>query len=80
MMQLTVKYFALYREVVGAATQQVTSAAQTPEALFGEVAQRHEGLQRFAATRVAINDELADWQQPLRDGDVVLFFPPVAGG
>jgi molybdopterin converting factor small subunit len=30
--------------------------------------------------KVAINDELADWNVTLTAGDEVLFFPPVAGG
>ncbi len=30
--------------------------------------------------RVAVNAEFGDWQQPLADGDAVVFIPPVAGG
>jgi molybdopterin converting factor small subunit len=30
--------------------------------------------------RVAVNDEFADWSQPLAAGDRVVFIPPVAGG
>jgi molybdopterin converting factor small subunit len=29
---------------------------------------------------VAINAEFRDWQSPLKDGDSVVFIPPVAGG
>jgi len=29
---------------------------------------------------VAVNDQMADWESPIADGDEVLFFPPVAGG
>ena len=28
----------------------------------------------------AINDEFADWNADLSDGDAVVFIPPVAGG
>lgn len=80
MKQLTVRYFALYREVCGTAEETVTSQAATPAELFAQVAASHSGLERFAAARVAVNDTLADWEQNLNDGDVVLFFPPVAGG
>ena len=27
-----------------------------------------------------VNDEFGDWSQPLKDGDTVVFLPPVAGG
>ena len=30
--------------------------------------------------KVAIDDELADWNVTLKAGNEVLFFPPVAGG
>ena len=30
--------------------------------------------------QVAINEVMADWETPVGDGDVVLLFPPVAGG
>jgi molybdopterin synthase catalytic subunit len=32
------------------------------------------------ALRVAVNESYASWEAPLRDGDVVAFIPPVAGG
>ncbi len=31
-------------------------------------------------TRVAVNGEYADWDTELRNGDEVVFFPPVSGG
>jgi molybdopterin converting factor small subunit len=29
---------------------------------------------------VAVNAEFAEWSTPLREGDAVVFLPPVAGG
>lgn len=78
--QLTVRWFAFYREVCGTPQQSVRSGAATPLALFDEMTRQHPGLERFAAARVAVNDALVDWETPLADGDEVLFFPPVAGG
>lgn len=79
-MQLDVHYFAAFREATGRDSEQVDTAAKTPEALFDECAARHPSLQRYAASLVAVNDEMATWDATLRDGDRVLFFPPVAGG
>jgi len=78
--QLTVRYFAAFREAAGIDTETVDSAAATPAALFAESQSRHAGLQRYAASLVAVNDRMADWDSLLADGDEVLFFPPVAGG
>lgn len=78
--QITVQYFALFRERVGRSEETVSSDAVTAGDLFAECQQRHAGLESFAASKVAINDQLLDWSSPIADGDAVLFFPPVAGG
>jgi len=80
MKRIAVKWFAAYRDATGTAAEPVETAAATPADLFGEMVARHHGLTSFAGALVAINDEMADWQSPLADGDEVLFFPPVAGG
>jgi len=48
--------------------------------LFEEMKTRHPALASARGAKVAINDELADWNSTLKDGDKILFFPPVAGG
>ena len=80
MMKLRIRYFAAYREAVGTDEETVETSAHTADALFSECIARHEGLKSNDAALVAINDEMADWQTPLNEGDDVLFFPPVAGG
>jgi len=79
-MKIHVRYFAAFREAAGMAEEPLETQAATPAALFRECAARHSGLQAYSASLVAINDEMAHWEQPLADGDEVLFFPPVAGG
>lgn len=79
-MDITVRYFAAFREAAGLAEEQVDTTAGTPAALFAECAARHPGLERFTASLVAVNDSMAGWETELADGDKVLFFPPVAGG
>ena len=79
-MKIEVRYFAAFREAVGFESESVETQAETAAALFAECTARHPSLQTYASSLVAINEEMSDWEQPLADGDEVLFFPPVAGG
>ena len=78
--QVTARYFAVFREQAGTATESLTTRATTAAELFAEVSGRHGLKDSIAHCKVAINDEFAGWDQALFEGDVVLFFPPVAGG
>lgn len=80
MRQVRVRYFAAFREAVGADAEDVSTAAATAGDLFAELARRHRQLAHEPASLVAINDAMARWDTPIRAGDEVLFFPPVAGG
>lgn len=80
MIGVTAQYFAVFREQAGTATESLTTGATTAAELFAEVSHRHGLEDPIAHCKVAINDELASWDRPLSAGDVVLFFPPVAGG
>jgi molybdopterin converting factor subunit 1 len=77
---IKVRYFAAYRDETGVGSEKVNTGAGTPAELFAECSARHAGLQSYSAALVAINDEMSDWNASLREGDEVLFFPPVAGG
>ena len=79
-MKLTVRYFAAFREITGIESETIESSAASPSALFVECASRHNGLQKYSSSMVAVNDEMAQWDSTLSEGDEVLFFPPVAGG
>lgn len=79
-MRITVRYFAAFREAAGRETETVESEAGTPRALFAECRARHDQLQAWESSLVAVNDEMADWDSSIDEGDEVLFFPPVAGG
>ncbi len=78
--QLTVRYFAAFRERAGRAEETVDTEADTAADLFEALRDRHGSAEPLGHCKVAINDEMADWSTPLKDGDTVLLFPPVAGG
>ena len=77
---LTIRYFALFRENAGIDQETIESDAGTAADVFAELAHRHGSSEPLGHCKVAINDEMADWNSPLNDGDTVLLFPPVAGG
>lgn len=80
MIELTAQYFAVFREQAGVEKESVVTRSATAGELFDEIAERHGFLDARSRCKVAINGQLSAWQQRLSDGDVVLFFPPVAGG
>jgi sulfur-carrier protein len=81
---MRVLYFSWLRERVGAASEDIETAAATPAELVRELAARDE---RYAlafgdlrALRVAVDQEMADMETPLAGAREVAFFPPVTGG
>ena len=80
MIGVTAKYFAVFREQAGQDAEALSTDATTAGELFAEIATRHGFADPMARCKVAINDELAGWEEEISEGDVVLFFPPVAGG
>jgi molybdopterin synthase sulfur carrier subunit len=83
-MQIRVRYFAGLREALGPAETVELPAGATLGALRDTLLARGgrhaEVLARDRAVRCALDQQMADETQPLRDGAEVAFFPPVTGG
>lgn len=77
---LDVHYFAILREQRGLSQEKLTTAAATPAALYEELRTRHGFTLPGDRVRAAVNDAFVDAAAPLRDGDRIVFIPPVAGG
>lgn len=75
-----VQYFAALREAAGLSAETVSTDAATPSELYTELNARHKFRLSESQVKVALNNELADMDAPLTDGDAVVFIPPVAGG
>lgn len=73
-------YFASLADKAGCSSEQMDSLATTPAQLYDEVKARHGFAFAADRLRVAVNGRIADWQQPLVDGDEIVFLPPVSGG
>ncbi len=80
MTSLTVEYYAQLREQAGQGQEAIDSDADSLASLYAELKQQHGFRLDTTQLRVAVNAEFADWRQPLTEGSVVVFIPPVAGG
>ncbi|MEE4118382.1 MAG: molybdopterin converting factor subunit 1 [Paracoccaceae bacterium] len=81
---IDVLYFAWVRERIGVPKERVETAAPTVAALVEELRAREEryamAFADLAAIRVAVDQELAEFDAPLAGAREVAFFPPMTGG
>ncbi|MCI2394355.1 molybdopterin converting factor subunit 1 [Aliiroseovarius sediminis] len=79
-----VMYFAWVRERIGEPREQVDTNASTVAELVDELRAREPryaaAFADLSALRVALDQELADFDAPLSGVREVAFFPPMTGG
>ncbi len=80
MITLHVQYFAILREQRGLGEEKLATPAATPAALYEELRARHGFTLPGDRVRAAVNDVFVGSHTNLREGDRVVFIPPVAGG
>ncbi|GHC56136.1 molybdopterin converting factor subunit 1 [Neogemmobacter tilapiae] len=81
---IELRYFAWVRERIGLSSEHLETHAATVAELVAELVSREE---RYAAAfadlkslRVALDQELSDFDAPLAGVREVAFFPPMTGG
>lgn len=81
---MDVLYFAWVRERIGLPRERVETEAATVADLVEELRAREEryamAFADLAALRVAVDQELVDFDAPLAGVREVAFFPPMTGG
>lgn len=81
---MKVLYFAWVRERIGLPGEEVASNAATVLELVEELRSREEryaaAFSDLSALRVAINQELTEFDASLEGAHEVAFFPPMTGG
>ena len=81
-MEIRVLFFAAYRELAGVreAVVALPAGARTGD-LLGKVLEAHPKLQPHRDSMIlAVNEEFAGADAPLKPGDEVALLPPVSGG
>lgn len=81
---IDVLYFAWVRERIGIPREVVDTQAATVADLVEELRGREEryaaAFADLSALRVAVDQDLADFDAPLAGAREVAFFPPMTGG
>ena len=81
---MDVLYFAWVRERIGLAKEKIDTSPATVmdlvRELRGREARYEAAFADLSALRVAVDQELSDFDAPLKDAREVAFFPPMTGG
>lgn len=81
---IEVLYFAWVRERIGLPREKLETGAATVAALVDELRGREDryaaAFADISALRVALDQELSDFDAPLAGIREVAFFPPMTGG
>ncbi len=81
---VTVRFFAVLKKIVGQETLHLdVNGHTTLKGLLDRLEQDIPSLRntlREGRTLVAVNQEIAQEETPIADGDEVAFLPPFAGG
>lgn len=81
---MQVLYFAWVRERIGLPREEIETGAATVADLVEELKAREEryalAFSDLSALRVALDQDLAEFDAPLEGVKEVAFFPPMTGG
>lgn len=81
---MDVLYFAWVRERIGLPKETITTDAETVADLVAELRAREDrydlAFSDLSALRVAVDQELSDFDASIKGAREVAFFPPMTGG
>jgi molybdopterin converting factor small subunit len=75
-----VEYFALFRSCARKGEEGLRLLSPLPSDLYEELRVRYRFPLPKDRIHLVVNDEYSPWEKPLKQGDRVVFIPPVSGG
>lgn len=79
-MKITARYFAALRDQRGLSQELLEVQAVSAEAIYAELRARYNFTLSERQVRFAVNGQYVEASCLLKDGDELVFIPPVAGG
>ncbi|MCZ6673893.1 MAG: molybdopterin converting factor subunit 1 [Verrucomicrobia bacterium] len=79
-MTIQLYYFALLQDQRGLAEETIELDSQSVADLYANLKSKHGFTLEPQALRVSVNQQFVAWDTELKDGDEVVFIPPVSGG
>ena len=80
MKTISVQYFAVLKDLTGKTEEVISTSANLASDLFEEICAHYHLKMPTNQLRVAVNDDFCEWDYSLKEGDKIVFIPPVSGG
>jgi len=77
---LHLEYFAGLREQAGTRNQVLETNLTDAREVYAQLVSEHGFTLTPADLKLAVNDAFTDWSVTLKEGDRLVFIPPVSGG
>jgi molybdopterin converting factor subunit 1 len=77
---VTLQYFASMREERGLEEETLSVEVESLGELYDQLQAEHGFFLKRRKLKVAVNDIFVSWDQAPREGDLIVFIPPVGGG
>lgn len=80
MITIQLFYFAILQDQRGLSAESLELRAQTVAELYADLKSKYQFTLSQHTLRISVNQEFVSWDTLLKDGDEVVFIPPVSGG
>ena len=80
MISIQLFYFAILQDQRGLSSESIEIESQTAAQLYTDLKAKHGFTLGQNALRISVNREFVALDTRLKDGDEVVFIPPVSGG